>query len=256
MHPKFRLRTREIPAESLVIQSVLTRCMGKMQRWAEICAAQAKLGYNALHVLPMQKYGISNSMYSIRDQHSLDDCYVDDPRTTEEERVDLLEKTIGEVREKTDLLCFVDIVLNHTANNSDWLLDHPDAAYNLHNCPYLRVAYHFDVYLRQFSEDYAQGRIAECPRAPYISTDDDVRAVLKALGDRVKGLPLDQYFVYDKNKVRAKLTEFLSKGPYTGLDELKASRVNIMDYIIKHSYGYGEKQHGVDVSAMNTGNIG
>jgi glycogen debranching enzyme len=42
------------------------------------------------------------------------------------------------------LLSFVDIVLNHTANNSEWIVDHPDAGYSTDTCPHLWAAWELD----------------------------------------------------------------------------------------------------------------
>jgi glycogen debranching enzyme len=38
----------------------------------------------------------------------------------------------------------VDIVLNHTANDSKWILDHPEATYNTDDCPHLWAAWELD----------------------------------------------------------------------------------------------------------------
>jgi glycogen debranching enzyme len=43
-----------------------------MSRWAEVLKPLADQGYNAVHFTPIQKYGISQSHYSLADQTSLD----------------------------------------------------------------------------------------------------------------------------------------------------------------------------------------
>ncbi len=247
VHPRFVTHQGEITAESIVVQTVLSRCLGKVKQWPEVLGAQAKLGYNAIHMVPIQKYGISGSLYSLKDQNSIDDWYMDDTSLGSEERVDLVRNTIGEIHDKYSLLCFIDIVLNHTAINSDWLVEHPDAAYNLHNCPFLKVAWEFDKFLVQFSEAYSQKKVPECPAAPYIASDTDLRAVIAALAVRIKTLPLEQYFMYNKEQIKSKFEDFMKTAETLNLNELKAAKVDIVEYILRHSFGYGEKPHGVNV---------
>jgi glycogen debranching enzyme len=57
--------------------------------------------------------------------------------------LDKLKDTLDDVR-KDGLLSFVDIVLNHTANDSKWIVDHPEATYNTDDCPHLHSAWLFD----------------------------------------------------------------------------------------------------------------
>jgi glycogen debranching enzyme len=45
---------------------------------------------------------------------------------------------------KYNLLGIVDIVLNHTSTDSQWLYDNPDSGYNLVNSPHLTSAFHLD----------------------------------------------------------------------------------------------------------------
>lgn len=227
---------------------MVSRCLGKISNWPKILESQAKLGYNAIHLVPIQRYGISGSMYSIRDQLSVDDLYFDEPnKLPPEKRLEMVKNVIDDIREKYDTLFFVDIVLNHTAINSDWLLDHPDGAYNLVNCPYLTVAYKLDKFLAEFSEAYLQRKINECPYAPYIGNENDLRSVMSALSNRIRGIPLDQYFYYDKGKVKAKFDEFMKYAENFMSNPIQTAYVDLFDYAQKHSFGYGERQYGVDM---------
>lgn len=38
----------------------------------------------------------------------------------------------------------MDIVLNHTARNAEWVAKHPEVTYNLDNCPWLNAAFVLD----------------------------------------------------------------------------------------------------------------
>eukprot|EP01022_Parablepharisma_sp_SALTPOND_P008156 TRINITY_DN135298_c0_g1_i1.p1 TRINITY_DN135298_c0_g1~~TRINITY_DN135298_c0_g1_i1.p1 ORF type:complete len:1666 (-),score=190.28 TRINITY_DN135298_c0_g1_i1:86-5026(-) len=255
VHPRFITRHGEFTAESMIIQTIFCRCLGKVQNWPKVFETQSKLGYNAAHFVPIQKYGISGSLYSLKDQLSIDDWYVDDPNMPAEERLDLVKSAIGEIKENLNIMCFIDIVLNHTAVNSEWLVDHPDSAYNLHNCPYLKVAWEFDKFLADFSELYSQRKVPECPSAPYIANESDLRSVINAINGRLKTLPLEKYFLYDNERIKGKFEEFLKTVDKSTLNELKATKVDMVDYIIKHSFGYGHKPYGVDVDIEKVGAI-
>ncbi len=62
-------------------------------------------------------------------------------------------------------------MLNHTANNSTWIVDHPDATYNTDDCPHLWSAWVLDKAMQDFSHDFANKKIPECPSAPYVSSE-------------------------------------------------------------------------------------
>jgi len=100
------------------------------------------------------------------------------------------------------MLSVVDIVLNHTANDSRWIVDHPEATYNTEDCPHLYCAWLLDKAIQDFSLDYANRKIHECPAAPFIRNEAELQACMKALGKRViEPLKVHEFFVCDVSRV-------------------------------------------------------
>lgn len=70
------------------------------------------------------------------------------------------------------MLSICDVVLNHTANESEWLIENPQCAYNLLNSQHLRPAYILDRLLFKFSLDVSVGDFENCGLPPSINCED------------------------------------------------------------------------------------
>ena len=83
-----------------------------------------------IHYPPLQERGESDSPYSIRNQ-----LVYDPSMFSEADKAALkvdggkakVEEMLRIAREEYGLLSLTDVVLNHTANDSPWLADHPEA---------------------------------------------------------------------------------------------------------------------------------
>lgn len=80
-----------------------------------------------LHYTPLQERGESDSPYSIRDQLRYDPSLFAGEGNGGNGGKEEVEKVLREAREEFGLLALTDVVLNHTANDSPWLVEHPEA---------------------------------------------------------------------------------------------------------------------------------
>ncbi|KAI5477588.1 glycogen debranching enzyme, glycoside hydrolase family 13 protein [Pseudohyphozyma bogoriensis] len=143
-----------LPLDGLVVQSIIAKWMGTLDEWAPHLDLLRDRGYNMIHFTPLQQRGESGSPYSIFDQMEFDDELF--PKgTSKADKNKLLGDWLAKVKKEWGLLGMMDIVLNHTANNSAWLEDHPEAGYNVVNSPHLEAAVELDTALIEFSASLA-----------------------------------------------------------------------------------------------------
>ncbi|KAJ1730889.1 bifunctional 4-alpha-glucanotransferase/amylo-alpha-1,6-glucosidase [Coemansia biformis] len=190
--PQLTLAGQPLPLDGIVLQSVGPKWLGRVDCWAPHLAASSTLGYNMLHFLPMQQRGGSDSPYSLYNQLELSDDLFDMPLDKAQKDTKLRE-TLLEMRHRHHLLGVTDMVWNHTAYNSDWLRDHPEAGYNLENSPHLRGAYELDVALVEFSRtipDFGLDRV--------VRSVADVDRLMGAVSEHViQPLRLWEFYVID-----------------------------------------------------------
>lgn len=101
-----------------------------------------------------------------------------------------------------------DIVLNHTANESEWIQEHPEVTYNCVNCPYLRPAYLLDAALHQFSMDVKRGLYEDRGVPSEVCTEDHLNAIRYHFRTAVlEPLNIPELFICDVSKY---VTDFLT----------------------------------------------
>lgn len=191
-----RLNGRPMLLDSLCIQSVVSKWMGPMSEWKpRLKYISETKKYNMLHFTPLQQRGESNSSYSLYDQN----CFADDlfdvqEKLSKDERAAKLASMVNTMETDHGLLGLTDVVWNHTANNSDWLQDHPESGYNLHNSPHLCAAYELDSALLDFSDNL--GRFG-LPTG--LNSLQDLLRVMDGMKSRVLGqVKLWEFYVIDK----------------------------------------------------------
>jgi glycogen debranching enzyme len=107
-----------LPLNGLAILTLVSKWMGPIDQWIKHFEEASERGYTMLHWTPLQERGESGSPYSIKSQLRYD---------ASAGGTSIVEQTLKLAREEYGLLSMTDVVLNHTANDSPWLLDHPEA---------------------------------------------------------------------------------------------------------------------------------
>ncbi|GAW10005.1 glycoside hydrolase family 13 protein [Lentinula edodes] len=205
--------TVNLPLDGLSILTVVSKWMGPMSEWKNHFAEAKDRGYTMLHYTPLQERGESDSPYSIRDQLKYDPSIFDGKRQADggKEKVEAILKV---AREEYGLLSLTDVVLNHTANDSLWLVDHPESGFSPANSPHLTPALELDSAMIEFSSSLASRGLPSI-----VNTQQDVDALIGAFRTVMKDLNLWQYYVLDvareKESIRAVLAS-KKASPWTG----------------------------------------
>lgn len=196
-----------IALNSIRCQTVLTKCLGPLSTWESKLMVAKQSGYNVVHFTPIQELGGSRSAYSIREQHKVN---VDFAETGSKKApsFDEVDAVLRKVRTEWGLASICDIVLNHTANESQWIYDHPEAAYSAATTPHLRPAILLDAMLAKISADVAAGRLSHVG-IPEVPVHEDHLSSLKYQMHTVylPSINVFEFYQIDVNKYMERFAE-------------------------------------------------
>ncbi|KAK0748338.1 glucanotransferase domain of glycogen debranching enzyme-domain-containing protein [Apiosordaria backusii] len=185
--PRLSLDGQPLPLPALSVFSIISKFMGKYPNdWERHLRGISDRGYNMVHFTPLQVRGASNSPYSLYDQLGWDPVCFPGGEKDVKKLVDSLEKNHS-------LLSLTDIVLNHTAHNSEWLLEHPEAGYNLTTAPWLESAYLLDTKLLELGF-----KLEKLGLPTELKSVDDLVKIMDAIKKEVIAeIRLWEYYVLD-----------------------------------------------------------
>jgi glycogen debranching enzyme len=185
--PRLALDGQPLPLPALSVFSLISKFMGKYpQDWERHLRGISDRGYNMVHFTPLQVRGASNSPYSLYDQLGWDPTCFPEGEKDVQKMVESLEKNHS-------LLSLTDIVLNHTANNSQWLQEHPEAGYNLTTAPWLESAYLLDTKLLELGS-----KLEQLGLPTEVKSLDDLMKIMDAIKKEVIAeIRLWEYYVTD-----------------------------------------------------------
>jgi glycogen debranching enzyme len=166
---------------SIRCQTYLSKCLGYFENWKEKLEVAYRSGYNAIHFTPIQELGASKSAYSLKNHQTLNPSF-NFENSSSEYSFDDIARLVENMRQEWGIVSFTDIVLNHTANETPWLQEHPESAYNLQNSPHLRPAYLLDRLLWHVSLDIDSGKWESSGLPKELKTEDHLnrlRDILK-----------------------------------------------------------------------------
>ncbi|KAI0013537.1 glycoside hydrolase family 13 protein [Xylariaceae sp. FL0662B] len=221
--PRLSLDGRPLPLPALSVFSVISKFMGKYPSdWEKHLQGISGRGYNMIHFTPLQVRGASNSPYSLYDQLGWDpECFPEGEKDVQQ-MVDSLEQNHS-------LLSLTDIVLNHTAHNSKWLFEHPEAGYNLTTAPWLESAYLLDTQLLLFGS-----KLEELGYPTDLKTTDDLLKIMDGIKKHViSKIRLWEYYAIDVDRDVDAAVEAWAAGRLKGpedasggdLDKLKHANI-------------------------------
>ncbi|XP_059168911.1 glycogen debranching enzyme-like isoform X2 [Physella acuta] len=216
----------EVPMDSVICQSVITKLLGPFQDWLPRLQVAYESGYNMIHFTPIHELGISNSAYSIRDQLRLSPVY--SKGSSKQYDLTDVEKLTTYMNQNWSVMSLSDLVYNHTAKDSPWLWQHPECSFNLKNSPHLRPAYIVDRIFEHFSLEVSKGQWEGHGIPRTVNSEDHLNAIAHALHHHVfHNYRIHEFFCIGVDQVIKDFKKAIEGNPNGG-DNLKDNHLTII----------------------------
>jgi glycogen debranching enzyme len=200
--------TIHIPLDGLSIITLVSKWMGTLEDWKPFYKEASDRGYNMVHYTPLQQRGQSLSPYSIADQLAYDHALFGQQwKGSKEDGTVAVLHTLQMAKEEFGLMSLTDVVLNHTADNTVWLEEHPEAGYSPFNTPHLMPALEIDDAMIEFS-----GSLEANDLPTTIKSEADIDMLMGAFQDVLTARNLWQYYVLDGAKEKKAVRHALTTG--------------------------------------------
>ncbi|XP_045473681.1 glycogen debranching enzyme [Harmonia axyridis] len=195
-----------LPLDCVQCQTVITKHLGSFSSWESKLKVSKESGYNMVHFTPIQELGESNSAYCLNDHLKMNPSFRKE--NGDMPTFDELRALIQKMKKEWKVISICDIVLNHTANKTPWVLEHPEATYNCLNCKYLRPSYLLDAACSVFQREVKEGLYETRGIPPVIDTVDHLNAMRYHLMEfLLRDLRLHELYICDVNAYVSKFME-------------------------------------------------
>ena len=195
----------KLDLNAIQCQTVISKLLGPLEEWKDRLIVAPQSGYNVIHFTPVQELGESNSAYCIKDHFKLNPAFAGNTESSFQE----LAKFIDFMQNQWSVLSVTDVVLNHTANETPWLLENPQVSYNLVNSPHLKGPFIFDRALYQVTIDICSGKVA-FPKE--ITSEADICTLRQVFHSYVGPLKLHEFYLFHLDDVIAQVEKQLTSG--------------------------------------------
>ncbi|CAH8590703.1 unnamed protein product [Schistosoma turkestanicum] len=195
----------------VVLQSYLSKNLGIFPEWESRLHTARNGGYNMIHFTPLQELGYSRSAYSLRDQLVVNPSFTPPGAAKKVDWTDI-ECFIKHLENNWAVLSMTDLVFNHTSNDSPWVHEHPESAYNVVNSPHLVPAYILDHIVWSLTKKASTGSLASQGIPPILSNpDSELPAIEIWLTQNIEAAKLYEFFMADIDVVVQEFISWLRK---------------------------------------------